>query len=317
MAALPDGRVVVAGGFDGQRGLASVEVVEVVASPQPGGNLLEASRTRTLPVTLTRRRAAAGGALVALPGSPLAGVAGPGARENLSGPHAQLYLFYGMEAVGEGMEPPTAEVVDLGLGTVTPLPAPPGAGRVGPSATLLQDGTILIAGGAIPSTRGGADAYVFETRGGTYTPVPATMAVPRGDHAAALLDDGRVLLAGGVTARHTGGATDTLEIYDPATKRFTLLGSRLPSPRTGLAGTALGGNRAALLGGFAEAGVLSDVLVVDAKSGAVTLEGKMSVPRYYFAAVTLPDGRVLAGGGGMGNLAMRDSLELWPAAPAR
>lgn len=277
LVVLPDGRVIAGGGFDGHRGLTSLEVID----PRSG-------RTQPLDLSLSQRRIAAAHSLIA-------------GRE--------LFVFFGMEAVGEGMVP-SAEALNLITGEHRAIAAPPGPGRIGATATALPDGRILLAGGALPTSKT-AESYLFDPASGAFTPLPDRMSVSRGDHAAVLMPDGSVLLAGGVTRGHTGPATDTIERFDPATGRFQLLEIRLPSARTGLAGTALHDGRVVLLGGMDQTGELGDILVMDDGDTAPNLVGQLESTRYYFAAVTLPDGRVLVAGGGTGSLSMRHSIEIW------
>src|ERR1700692_1241471 len=72
--------------------------------------------------------------------------------------------------------------------------ANPTAPRVGHTATLLNDGRVLIAGGGIgyaASTR----AELYDPAAGTFSPT-GSMAVRRAGHTATLLMDGRVLITG-------------------------------------------------------------------------------------------------------------------------
>src|SRR5215472_13987037 len=88
------------------------------------------------------------------------------------------------------------------------------------SATLLQDGRVLVAGG-YDSQRIYPAAFVFtpDGGGGRWQPV-APMHLPRSAHTATLLRDGRVLVAGGAPTRTS--ITPTAEIYDPRTGRWTM-----------------------------------------------------------------------------------------------
>lgn len=99
--------------------------------------------------------------------------------------------------------------------------------RSGHTATLLEDGRVLVAGGtpgvrppeAVPSTRAPAatPAEVYDPETGSWAPT-APMVEGRRDHAAVRLRDGRVLVSGGFTAKAAGVQyiTESAEIYDPA-----------------------------------------------------------------------------------------------------
>ena len=80
--------------------------------------------------------------------------------------------------------------------------------RSGHTATLLNNGQILIAGGAanfIATTTAGtmnsptASAELYDPRRGTFT-LTGNMTTSRSFHSASLLPDGRVLIAGGTVA---------------------------------------------------------------------------------------------------------------------
>ena len=65
------------------------------------------------------------------------------------------------------------------------------AQHLGQTATLLQNGQVLIAGGET------ASAELFNPSTGAFT-ATGSMTVSRSGHTATLLPDGRVLIAGGV-----------------------------------------------------------------------------------------------------------------------
>jgi hypothetical protein len=149
----------------------------------------------------------------------------------------------------EGMDAPAhvlpAEIYDPASGTFSSLPALSPANQ-GSSATVLQDGRVLIAGGrtreqaplpdCMSSCRMGGTAIdtavIFDPRTGTSAPV-GPLNEGRFMHAAALLRDGRVLIAGGRTGAvidlGDGSSTmevlDSAELYDPATNTFSRTGS--------------------------------------------------------------------------------------------
>ena len=98
--------------------------------------------------------------------------------------------------------------------------------RVGHSATLLEDGRVLVIGGAGPGTDD-ATAELWDPVTGQFT-AAGLMRFGRRGHAAALTGDGRVFVLGGAGSDGTGRGL--YELWDPATSRFdgegTLLDSR-------------------------------------------------------------------------------------------
>jgi len=96
------------------------------------------------------------------------------------------------------------------------------------TATLLSDGTVLIAGGidAFNQTLASAELFVPNLDGsGSFVPV-GDMNAPRVHHTATLLGDGRVLIAGGISTSDllSSHATASVEIFDPSTRTFALAG---------------------------------------------------------------------------------------------
>ena len=85
-------------------------------------------------------------------------------------------------------------------------------GRIAHSATLLQDGRVLIAGGEPTGS-----AEIYDPDSGTFTETGA-MASVRYNHSAVLLRDGRVLIVGG--CRRQPPCRIIAELYNPDTGEF-------------------------------------------------------------------------------------------------
>jgi len=113
--------------------------------------------------------------------------------------------------------------------------APMPTARSGGGKAVI-DGRIYVAGGRPP---GGSAFEVYDPATDTWEKLP-DMPTQR-NHLAMVALNGRIIVAGG---RFGPGAmaerTDVVEIYDPATRRWTR-GAPLPAPRGGLTGAAHAG----------------------------------------------------------------------------
>jgi hypothetical protein len=121
-------------------------------------------------------------------------------------------------------------------------------GRSGHTATLLHDNRILIVGGVGHEWSFLSSAELFDPRIGRSEQVGG-MSVARESHTATLLPDGRVLIVGG----HRGRRQDmvvhsSVEIYDPAKRRFQPAG-HLGTPRHKHDAVLLADGRVLVLGG--------------------------------------------------------------------
>jgi hypothetical protein len=165
-------------------------------------------------------------------------------------------------ASGQSAQPATA--IPTATQTVSPSPTPAPipqfvatgsthTARMDATATLLQNGKVLIAGGS--SSNGGTDALgshglifasaeLYDPATGKFT-TTGSMSVRRVHHTATLLKDGRVLIAGGFTCSSTlacnnadVNALASAEIYNPKTGKFSPTGS-MTTTRTSATATLL------------------------------------------------------------------------------
>ena len=83
-------------------------------------------------------------------------------------------------------------------------------GRWLQTATLLQDGRVLILGGRSPNDSVYASAEMYDPRTGRFSSA-GSMGEGRQQHTATLLPDGRVLIAGGYLERRTELAGPVLD----------------------------------------------------------------------------------------------------------
>src|SRR5512146_147571 len=88
--------------------------------------------------------------------------------------------------------------------------------RSGHSATLLQDGRVLVAGGMRRNQDFYRSAEIYDPVTGQFSRT-GDMNVARVGQAAVLLRSGQVLIVGGWLGH---GATDSAELYDPSTGKF-------------------------------------------------------------------------------------------------
>jgi len=170
------------------------------------------------------------------------------------------------------------------------------------SATLLQDGRVLVVGG-------GGEGYASRTSAELYDPATGRfsgtgpMKSGRWLHTATLLQDGRVLIAGGRSPKDSTYAS--AEVYDPSAGTFSSAGS-LKAGRQQHSATLLPDGRILIAGGYESDGqqwnVLSSTELYDPGTGRFTPTGSMGESRMEQTATLLNDGRVLiAGGSGIGN----------------
>ena len=142
-------------------------------------------------------------------------------------------------ASNKGVPVATTEVFNESTGAWEPAGALKLA-RSAFTATLLPNGTVLVAGGFRPGQMPGAGAELYNSVTRTWT-LTGSMNYARARHSATLLPNGKVLVTGGVS-------TSSAELYDPATGRWTITAA-LALTRDGHTATCLPSGRVLIAGG--------------------------------------------------------------------
>jgi Kelch motif protein len=189
-----------------------------------------------------------------------------------------------------------AEIYNWHTGEWTPI-SPMNSARAAPVALRLEDGRVMVIGGADVFFNILNSVEIYDPRTDTWS-VAAPMNDARfEDFIAVLLPGHRVLVAGGIGSDFL--SLSSAEIYDEATNTWTPTGS-MNVARQEFAGNAvvLGDGRVLAIGGITDEFVpTATAEIYNSVSGVWTLTGSMNIARADHAAVRLHDGRVLVAGG--------------------
>ena len=211
--------------------------------------------------------------------------------------HATVALADGRALVVGGSNRNTVELWDPATSSFRLVAARMSHVREYPTATLLADGRVLIAGGyTVAPTY--VFAEVFDPRTETFAPVAAAVRERRYFHTAHRLRNGKVLLAGGETADDATGAVTPLASvleFDPALGTLTLLRA-LDTART-LAAAVQSPDDDLLLFGGDTPGAAPTASAAGYRAAAPRSLATMPQARAFHTATRMGDGRVLIVGG--------------------
>lgn len=168
------------------------------------------------------------------------------------------------------------------------------SGRVSQTATTLENGLVLIAGGKDVNGAALASAELYNPSTGAFA-VTGSLSVARYFHTATLLNNGKVLIVGGDDT--TGSPTATAELYNPGSGTFTLTGG-LVTARQEHTATLLPDGTVLVAGGADASGnVLQSAEIYNLANGAFSATGNLVTGRSGQAATLLDNGTVLISGG--------------------
>jgi hypothetical protein len=183
------------------------------------------------------------------------------------------------------------------------------AKRAAHTATLLDNGKVLITGGFVGNGGGLSSVELFDPTSNTFTSAQ-NLTAARAGHTATLLPNGKILIAGG----YNGDYLSSAEVFDPTTNRFTSAG-RMVTARSGHVATLLNNGKVLLAGGVGTGWTfLADAELYDPNTNTFTATGGMATARESHTATLLNDGKVLITGGHKGrraNITIYTSAEIY------
>jgi uncharacterized repeat protein (TIGR01451 family) len=316
---LPNGTVLVVGGYDGTNSLASAELYDPV----------NGTWTTTGSLGIARK----GHTATVLPNGTVLVVGGNDGTNSLASAelydpatgtwsatgsfgigryyHTATLLTNGKVLVAGGYDGSTslasAELYDPATGACTPVGSLATA-RDLHTATLLPNGTVLVVGG-YDGTNSLASAELYDPANGAWS-ATGNLGTVRDLHTATLLTNGKVLVAGGYD-----GSTSlaSAELYDPATGAWSATGS-FTTGRYYHAAASLPNGTVLVAGGYDGTDFLISAQLYDPDAGTWTATSGVGTARGYHTLTSLLNGKVLVAGGYNGTSLLASTQLYDPAA---
>lgn len=178
------------------------------------------------------------------------------------------------------------------------------------TATLLDDGKVLVAGGVVQALKPtySASVSIYDPSTNAFS-AAKPLAEGRANHTATLLNDGKVLVVGG---NKLAGSLTSVEIFDPGTGSWSL-GPSLVGGRTRHVAVRLQTGDVMVAAGYGEGlGThLDDMAIYQASAGTWSFPAKkLNEGRTNASGTLLDNGKVLIAGG-YNNDAWLDTMELY------
>jgi N-acetylneuraminic acid mutarotase len=181
------------------------------------------------------------------------------------------------------------------------------------TATLLTNGTVLVAGGygGPNGTNILSSAEAYDPGSGIWTNT-GSLLFGTYQHTATLLPNGQVAAAGGLTVF---GVAGTVEFYDPASGTWNVVvGHNLHTNRRYHTATLLPNGQLLVAGGFNDnTGEVGSAELYDPTSGTWSTTASLNTARHVHTATLLANGKVLVAGGYNGDSLASAELFSWAA----